>query len=381
MNVFIFGVNYDNKGSWAMALALESFLKEHYSSLSFSLCYDANLKATNSAIEENYDLLQAPLTFAGWVGLLVSCTLSKLTFGLWKGGAIVTSLRTTDLAIDLSGFALTDDFSKNSGTRRSTIMLIQALCVKILSQKYVLGPQAIGPFERPLNEMIVRQILRLSDQTFYRGQLRLSKSMHLKKVISSPDITSLKSFHELFTEGSISPKPFVLVNPNSRIYVKQGGKYVEEMNELLHELTRQGHSIILTPNEIRQEEFDDLDLCKQLKKASGSELISINVDLSLSNLIKLIDNSSFVIASRFHIMMFALARTKLVLVSSWSVKYRDLMSLYKQEEFCFERITELTEKVKTLRHDVDSQADRKASNEKVQVIVERTLKEHLISVL
>jgi hypothetical protein len=57
------------------------------------------------------------------------------------------------------------------------------------------------------------------------------------------------------------------------------------------------------------------------------------------------------------------------------------MSLYKQEEFCFERITELTEKVKTLRHDVDSQADRKASNEKVQVIVERTLKEHLISVL
>lgn len=344
MKVVVFGVNYDNKGSWAMLLALESFLVRRHDEVKFVIIYDSFLNESAKNAGEKYMMFQGPASFIGWLKFLLSIVLFKLGFN--KGARVVDEIYQSDLVIDLSGFALTEDFSKNSGTRRSAIMLIQAVSSKILGKRYILGPQAIGPITRIVNVFIVNLIFFFSSKVFYRGQLRVPIYGSRAKLVSCPDITALNSFQSLFNQGLFTEESsYVLVNPNSRMFVKNGENYITEMLGLLEVLIERGKKVILTPNEIRSNEFDDLDLCYRLKKELNSADILINQDVSLSGLFSLIDKAEFVIASRFHIMMFSLIRVKRVLVSSWSKKYLDIMQLYGQSEFCFDKISTLTHKI------------------------------------
>ena len=379
MKVTVFGVNYDNKGSWAMLLALERYLNKKIGDIEIVLMYDAVKKEEVNAASKNYHLHQAPLTIIGWTKFLVGSLLFRI--GLNRNNSCFVDLNNSDLVIDLSGFALTEDFSKNSGTRRSLIMLFQAISSKILAKKYVLGPQAIGPITRKLNVFIVNSIFLFSSKVFFRGELRVPKLYSRFKLVSSPDLTSLVYFEELYELNSKDESTsFVLVNPNSRIYVKKGELYITEMHNLLNFLIIQGKRVVLTPNEIRSNEFDDLDLCQLLKSGINNDSIVINNDVSLVNLFALIDNSEYVIASRFHIMMFCLIRAKRVLVSSWSQKYLDIMKLYEQQDYCFEDISNLVNYLEKDIGDISTPVSYHIKR-KIQKSIEKTLDHHLLPLI
>ena len=94
---------------------------------------------------------------------------------------------------------------------------------------------------------------------------------------------------------------------------------------------------MLTPNEIRENEFDDLEICKLLKeKFRDEKRVMLNTNIEIKNLLNLISESKFIITSRFHLMVFSLILKKPPIVISWSEKYNDIMSFFKIEKYCLD---------------------------------------------
>tara|TARA_B100002019_G_scaffold281407_1_gene285417 strand:- start:8679 stop:9854 length:1176 start_codon:yes stop_codon:yes gene_type:complete len=344
IKIAVFGVNFDNKGSEAMLISLNEFLK-NYLGKDFKLLiiYDSNLDK-NHKINDNFHLLQGPTTFFHHLFFLINSILNywfyfvPITSNMHK---IVKEFNKCSVSVDLSGFALTDDFSKNSGTRRSLIFLFQTLASKLTMKKHIILPQAIGPFKRKLNERIVKLIIRLSDKVYNRGEYKFKLTKKLKlKCTKTTDIVFEESFINRFKKPSIlKEKNQALLNPNARIYHKTliSENYINDQVLLIKTLLDNGYEVLLTPNEIRENEFDDLKICKILKdKFNHESRVHLNTNIEIDNLLDLILESKFIVTSRFHLMVFSLILKKPPIVISWSDKYNDIMSLFNISRYCVE---------------------------------------------
>ena len=338
----VFGVNFDNKGAEAMLITLKEYLKRNYShDFKLVILYDSKLKDNFENTDNNYLVFQGPLNFFNhWIFTLNTIIYKWLNFIPFYGQArIVKEISECSMCVDLSGFALTDDFSKNSGTRRSLIYLSQAIATKFSMKKYVILPQAIGPFKRTLNKNIVKFIIYLSDLSFNRGSFKFKLGKKLKsKCKQSTDIVFHKAFIEKYKlREFIGSSNRVLLNPNARIYHKSssGQNYLESQVKIIKKLLSQGFEVVLTPNEIRVGEFDDLQICKILKKEFKDDSnVILNKNIEIFNLLNLISESKFIITSRFHLMVFSLILKTPPIVISWSDKYNDIMSSFEIEKYC-----------------------------------------------
>lgn len=337
----VFGVNFDNKGAEAMIITLNEYLKKNYSKdFKLVVFYDSKLKEDFVNPSKNYLIFQGPLTFLNhWLFTINSVLYKWLRIiPFYFQTKIVKEFSQCSLCVDLSGFALTDDFSKNSGTRRSLIFLSQALACKLTTKKYIILPQAIGPFKRKLNEYIVKFIIHLSDLIYNRGKYKFKMGSRLKsKCIKTTDIVFERSFIEKYQikERNDSENK-VILNPNARIYHKSdSGKYIKSQIDIINKLLSNNFNVVLTPNEIRENELDDLQICKMLKDHfKDNSKVILNEDIEINNLLNLISDSKFIITSRFHLMIFSLILNTPLVVISWSDKYYDIMNSFDINKYC-----------------------------------------------
>lgn len=337
----VFGVNFDNKGAEAMIITLNEYLKKNYSKdFKLVVFYDSKLKEDFVNPSKNYLIFQGPLTFLNhWIFTINSVLYKWLRIiPFYFQTKIVKEFSQCSLCVDLSGFALTDDFSKNSGTRRSLIFLSQALACKLTKKMYIILPQAIGPFKRKLNEYIVKFIIHLSDLIYNRGKYKFKMGSRLKsKCIKTTDIVFERSFIEKYQikERNDSENK-VILNPNARIYHKSdSGKYIKSQIDIINKLLSNNFNVVLTPNEIRENELDDLQICKMLKDHfKDNSKVILNEDIEINNLLNLISDSKFIITSRFHLMIFSLILNTPLVVISWSDKYYDIMNSFDINKYC-----------------------------------------------
>jgi polysaccharide pyruvyl transferase WcaK-like protein len=338
----VFGVNFDNKGAEAMIITLNEYLKKNYSKdFKLVIFYDSKLKENFVNPSENYLIFQGPLTFLNHWLFTINTILYKWLriIPFYFQTKIVKEFSQCSLCVDLSGFALTDDFSKNSGTRRSLIFLSQALASKLTKKIYIILPQAIGPFKRKLNEYIVKFIIHLSDLVYNRGKYKFKLGRRLKsKCVKTTDIVFETSFIEKYELKEC--KDFenkVILNPNARIYHKSvsGELYIKSQVEIINKLLSNNFNVVLTPNEIRENEIDDLQICKMLKdKFKDNSKVILNENIEINNLLNLISDSKFIITSRFHLMVFSLILNTPIIVISWSEKYYDIMNSFSIDKYC-----------------------------------------------
>jgi len=337
----VFGVNFDNKGAEAMIITLNEYLKKNYSKdFKLVVFYDSKLKEDFVNPSKNYLIFQGPLTFLNhWLFTINSLLYKWLRIiPFYFQTKIVKEFSQCSLCVDLSGFALTDDFSKNSGTRRSLIFLSQALACKLTIKKYIILPQAIGPFKRKLNEYIVKFIIHLSDLVYNRGKYKFKMGSRLKsKCIKTTDIVFERSFIEKYQikEHNDSENK-VILNPNARIYHKSdSSKYIKSQIDIINKLLSDNFNVVLTPNEIRENELDDLQICKILKDHfKDNSKVILNENIEINNLLNLISDSKFIITSRFHLMIFSLILNTPLVVISWSDKYYDIMNSFDINKYC-----------------------------------------------
>ena len=326
--VVVWGATYTNKGSMAMLETLQNIYKDDQV---YFVCDHMDDKDHCS---DNITPISGLFGFSSYFLFSLRLFCYKLSFGfLFRHDKTIVALKGTQIFIDLSGFALTEDFSVNSCTYRSTIFLIQAIISKSLSGKYFIFPQAVGPMNRKLNKILFQLILILSDRVYIRGRrsFEFAQKFKFHKAKRTSDIVFMNSNYSKPSSTTSEIKPFVLVNPNSRIVVKQSKvsseKYIEDLSDMISRVSKD-YLIVLTPNELRQNEEDDLDICYKIFNRLSPEVranVKVNENVDIQFLLKLCEDCEYAIVSRFHLMIFCLIKSTLPVVISWSDKYLDIM--------------------------------------------------------
>ena len=336
--IVVWGATYTNKGSMAM---LETLIDIYKGDQIFFVCDHQDDK---EFCGHKVTPISGLFGLGSYFVLLVKLLFYKLSLGyFFREDQLISALSGTETFIDLSGFALTEDFSVNSCTYRSSIYLMQAIISKLFSGKYFIFPQAVGPMNRILNKIIFQLILILSDRVYIRGKrsFEFTKNFKFHNAKRTSDIVFLNSYYSKRSSVVDNITPFILINPNSRIAVKQSKlgseKYIEELCSMISRLSK-NHLVVLTPNEIRQNEEDDLDVCFKIFNRLAvdvRERVTVNENVTIQYLLKLCEDCEYAIVSRFHLMIFCLIKSTLPVVISWSDKYLDIMEEFDISEYVF----------------------------------------------
>ena len=334
--IVVWGATNTNIGSKAMLETLQDIYK------GAQVHFVCDHKVDKDFYGKNITPISGLYGFTAYFLLTIRVLCYKLSCGfLFSKDKTITALRGTDTFVDLSGFALTEDFSVNSCTYRSTIFLIQAIISKLFSRKYFIFPQAVGPMNRKLNKLLFQLILILSDRVYIRGRrsYEFVQKFKFHNAKRTSDIVFMNEHY--FQSSSVMDEisPFILVNPNSRIVAKQNKvgseKYIEDLCNLIARLSKD-YLIILTPNELRDDEEDDLDICFKIFNCLSSDVranVKVNENVEIQFLLKLCENCEYAIVSRFHLMIFCLMKATLPVVISWSDKYLDIMEEFEISEY------------------------------------------------
>lgn len=336
--ICVYGAGFTNKGAEAMLKTLRLHTKKD-TLLNVFVDFGSDLK--EKVDKSEYNLILNPIGAKEHIKFFFLAVLYKLFKYKSKYSGNFQALENSEEVIDLSGFALTDDFSKNSGTYRSGIFLIQAIISKLIfRKKYYIYPQAFGPYKRYFNYLISKLIVLLSDKVFIRGRRSFEYlNCKSKKCIQTSDFVFSKLFKEKYAYSvNIPYDNYIVINPNSRIYHKEKKRqettYVDFLVKLVDYNLQKGYNVVLTPNEIRENEEDDLFICNFIKQKFESINVFVNKNLDLTYLLNLLGKARLSIVSRFHLMIFSLIMTKPLIVLSWADKYLDIMEEFSLEKYC-----------------------------------------------
>lgn len=334
--IVVWGATYTNKGSMAM---LETLIDIYKDDQVFLVC---DHKDDKESCGHKVTPISGLFGLGSYFILFIKLLFYKLSLGyVFREDQFISAFRGTDTFIDLSGFALTEDFSVNSCTYRSSIYLMQAIISKLFSGKYFIFPQAVGPMNRILNKIIFQLILILSDRVYIRGKrsFEFTKKFKFHNAKRTSDIVFMNPYYSKRSSVVGDIAPFILINPNSRIAVKQSKlgseKYIVELCSMISRLSK-NHLVVLTPNEIRQNEEDDLDVCFKIFNRLAidvRERVTVNENVTIQYLLKLCEDCEYAIVSRFHLMIFCLIKSTLPVVISWSDKYLDIMEEFDISEY------------------------------------------------
>ena len=96
----------------------------------------------------------------------------------------------------------------------------------------------------------------------------------------------------------------------------------------------EGKNVYLTYHAV-----EDLELCKKIKEdyyQAEDRVILCTEEYSCLEFDNIVGQFDFVIASRFHAIVHAYKNAVPAIVLGWAVKYKELMTAFKQEKYMFD---------------------------------------------
>lgn len=330
MIVEIKGVQFVNKGAELMLHAVLQQVKHLYPDADLAL-----LPGPNSPYKKRARLgaLQiAPLQFHrfdfNWLVALIP-TFVRKKLKNWFG---IVFQRDIDLVLDASGFAYGDRW----GSFGTKFLASNTRLVKQNNGKYVLLPQAFGPFSTASEQAKIQQAVANCTLVFARDAESLS---HLKsagcdetKLRQAPDFTNLL---QVAPFDDIAEKAFfALIIPN---YQMIKGKAESQVSQYFQLMTRymtlcraKGWPVYI----LNHEGQIDQSLCVELKdKFAQDDMVSV-VQPDDPLVVKAwIGHAGLVFSSRFHGCVSALSQGVPCIGTSWSHKYHHLYADYACTEW------------------------------------------------
>ena len=233
--------------------------------------------------------------------------------------------RNVDGLVDISGFALSDQWGAEKAAHRCRV--VEAY--KRRGKPVVLLPQSMGPFEDPEIAATSRRILTSSDLVWVRDRQSLDYVHRLvgrlPSVRTAPDITIGGP-----AERPLEPTGQVVMVPNARI-VDHGAWTRDEYlggliaaGEAAHTAGR-SLEVLLHTTERGDEE---------LARVLGTELrCPVVRDQHPAAMKGRLGAAELVIASRFHAVLGALSLGTPAVAIGWSHKYRELFVDFGVDDF------------------------------------------------
>ena len=376
----ITGIQMRNKGSQAMFLSLYSGLKAIYPDcevIGFANKYDA---------PEQYKFKLLP--YDDFTRLVFRHNLQKIPFAVplltrlagarrktdkWDGAVreMVKALREADAIFDASGYTLGSGWSQEAGG-----MLLQTIRIaKQYNKKIFLMPQSFGPFDwnEPDTEAFLKEV---------KHELSYATKIYPREKEGYESLTALGLTNvELSTDMVIREKAFpepedILVpsrigeveypEPNSVGFIinenvfriGDSGAVLNLYVQLLNKLVASGENAYFLTTSTA-----DINLVEEVLSRidDRSKVKIISGEYASPELIDIISKFKYVVASRYHSVVFAFRRGVPAIILGWANKYIDLAEHFQQQDYVFDirnpGVDQIFEKIDKMsaNHDAESQ--------------------------
>lgn len=259
----------------------------------------------------------------------------------------IASLDMCDCVVDTSGYGYSD--AQGAGPMKLVCAWLD-YCVKT-KKAYVFMPQSWGPFT---NKAVLRYLTKIGQKAsliYARDEQSLNYLQEVLKTTDGkvrlgPDLafrlpadTPAVGKHFLARIGvNTDNRPIIGLAPNMRVYERMEGigadnEYCKLLKAVAKHFAQEYEAtIVLIPHELNPYEslrLDDRFLCGMTEAALSGQVryAAIYDYVRPQTLRSVISQLDFLIGSRFHCLLHALASRVPVFAIGWSHKYQDLLKL------------------------------------------------------
>ena len=265
---------------------------------------------------------------------------------LFLKNKILKAYTETDLVIDEAGVSFVD----SRGFVMNTYAFICAAVPMLIGVPVVKYAQAMGSFQNPYNRFLARLVLPKMRFIAARGQntfdhlsgigVRDNVKICADGAFSLPDDVSCAARVQEQCEADAFFKSPNLIGLSISSVVRKKCEanhkdYVGSMVQLIDLLNQQGYPVLIIANAARihsvKARNNDLMTCDEIyARVRQRDLVRwYHEEMRPEEIREWISHCRFLIASRFHAMIFALERKVPVLLIGWSHKYQEVLDMFE----------------------------------------------------
>lgn len=248
----------------------------------------------------------------------------------------VVSHRHVRVVLDCSGFAYGDQWP----LKLLAHTVRHARVVRKSGGKYVLLPQAFGPFTTRKEQDLIRELIEQCDLIFPRDR---ASQRHLietfgesEKIILAPDFTATLQPTPMSNVGNLGHNPAFTVVPNYKMFASGSSVDRETYFNTLLKGMRWGHQNQYDVFLLNHEGERDEAICDELAERSGIPATVFSGSITSNQAKWIISRSHLMLSSRYHACVSALSQGVTAVGTSWSHKYQELYSDYGVPELIYE---------------------------------------------
>ena len=356
MKVLVTGAQMNNKGAQSMLFIVCDELRKRFGDCEILFFTDKDYD------QDAYRMTKCPygyytrrIAIADGItrkGLFIKSTardVIKYVLGkrdaLWNSNSLVKVAKSLDAIIDISGFAVGDQWSK--WTNDSYIDNIR------YAQKYnipiYLMPQSFGPFKYEKSLMYLthelKECLKYPRIIFAREQQSLDnlKELGIDNAILSydlvlqnkgidPDNIFCNSYSISVPE--VNGRHSVGIVPNRQCFVYGDKNYILNIyRNIIRILLKAGKKVVIFSHSA-----EDVQSCRVIKKIfeNNKQVELIDREFSCLEYDEYVKTFDFIICSRFHGIVHAYRNGIPAVILGWADKYDALSALLEQSKYSFD---------------------------------------------
>ncbi len=342
MQIFITGANFGNKGAQSMLFTTISAIRQHFpdAKIFFAHGNKTPVLKGNFSFDEIYWKRNLFKVSAEGIELPTAPT-------PWSSAEeTFAALKSSDLIIDISGFALGSKWGKkHSATYLNAVEVARELGIPI-----ILFPQSFGPFDfgsaQDELDARIKSTLTYPKKIFARerdGYQALRDSYGLKNIVLHPDLVLASDKTNPADIYKVAPKIYVPevagsscvgVAPNMRSFDKGNSwQTLQIFYETIKFLLKAGKRVYLF-----RHSQEDINPCTWLKNlfADDERVTLWRNNFSCFEYDAVCRQFEFLVIGRFHGIVHAYRNNVPCVLLGWAVKYRELAQLMYQPQYIFD---------------------------------------------
>jgi polysaccharide pyruvyl transferase WcaK-like protein len=266
----------------------------------------------------------------------------------WNGKLVEMNkaLREADAILDASGYTLGSGWPKGGGRR----LLETVRLAKKYNKKIILMPQSFGPFDWGESDDAafleeVKEELKYCSKIYAREKegYQCLTSLGLTNVELSADMVIRQKDFPTVSEIYSKPRNDAIEYPDrgsvgliineNLLRIGDSNSALELYRSLLKRLWENGEKVYI----LNTSGADNYLVDSLLQELSEKErIIVLSGDYSSPELIELISCFKFIVASRYHSIIFAYRNCVPAVIIGWASKYKDLAEHFGQDEYVFD---------------------------------------------
>ena len=338
-----------NKGAAAMLTTVNQRLPDYLGSCAFFVLstdpigdHDRQHELKNAEVLDLRPLRLAVIETPLAIIALILRT-ARVPSRLVPRSKVGRALSQSNIAIDLAGISFVD----KRGYANLVYNTLMTLLPILHGVRTIKAAQAIGPCSTWVSNRVAKAVLGRLEWIGARGDQTRNHldEMGLHNVETVADIAfSLDEAKDLPSNvGTLLPTgEFIAVMPSivvERLFDNDSNRYLDAMAEVIERLADASRlPIVLAPHSYERSErrhrMNDRPTLLELglRLAHRNDVVVVDAELTAAQLRTLIAKSSFLVTSRFHAMISALATCTPLFVIGWSHKYREVLSDFGLEQ-------------------------------------------------